>query len=402
MRILQLHAGYRTPAGEDTVVAAEADVLRAAGHEVVQHIEHNPTAAAESVVAVLRSRRNRRAEATVRRRLEQWQPDVAHLHNTWFALSSSVIDAVADHSCPLVMTVHNYRLGCLTSTMFRDAQVCTACVGRSPLRGVLHGCYRESRVLSGFQALEIMSARRRHVLDRIDRFVAPSRFMADRLIDIGLPEDRLVVKPHFIEAAGPRDTDPSTSDEVLFIGRLAVGKGLPTLLRAWEIHADRLRSADVGGARQLTIIGDGPLLGDLREAAPRGVTFAGWLPRDEVRQRMLSARAFVFPSEWYEPFGMVLLEAMSAGLPVVATTSSDAARITMTPGELVVPAADERALADALGELSDGFVDEAGTAARRRYEEHYSPAIGLQDLETLYRDVIADRAAGRTSQEDAG
>ncbi len=96
MRILQLHAGYRTPAGEDTVVHAEAAALRDAGHEVLQIIEHNPHGTGAALRALAKSRYNRSTGAAVAQACRDWTPDVVHVHNTWFALSSSVIDAVAE------------------------------------------------------------------------------------------------------------------------------------------------------------------------------------------------------------------------------------------------------------------------------------------------------------------
>lgn len=391
MRVLQLHAGYRTPAGEDTVVEAEATALRRAGHDVEQATEHNPPGTAAALRALSRSRYNRLTAARVADSCRTDRPDIAHIHNTWFAQSASVIDAVVDAGVPTVMTIHNYRLGCLGGDLFRDNAICTRCVGRSPLGGVLHGCYRDSRVLSAVMAVEVMSTRRRATLERIDRFVAPSAFMADRLVDIGVPSDRLTVKAHFTSDPGVRSAPPSASKDVLFIGRLASAKGLRTLLRAWERAADA-----AGGSRgeplRLTIIGDGPLASEARESAPRGVEFSGWLSQTEVRQRMLSARAFVFPSEWYEPFGMVLIEAMAAGLPVVATTASDAARITGTPSKLVSPAGDERALATCLGQLDDSTVDDVGRLARQRYAEMFSEDVGIDALVDLYDSVISAKA----------
>jgi glycosyltransferase involved in cell wall biosynthesis len=386
MRVLQLHAGYRFPAGEDTVVANEANALRGAGHDVMQHIVANPSQIGPTIRALARSTYNRRAARDVTALVADFGPDVVHVHNTWFALSASVVEAAA-RAAPVVMTVHNYRLGCLSADLFRGDSVCTACVGRRPLPGIVHGCYRGSRALSSLAAIEVMATRRSGVLEEhVVSFVAPSRFMADRLIEIGLPADRVVVKPHFVADPGERTRRPSTSREVLCIGRLAPGKGLPTLLRAWERYANATHGESA--AMELVIIGDGPLAPVLRERAPRGVRFEGWLDRDEVTARMLNARAFVFPSEWYEPFGMVLVEAMSAGLPIIATTASDASRIAGAPNELIVPTGDEQALTDALLGLTDEVVDEVGAHSRRRFEETYTEAAGLAGLERLYADVV--------------
>lgn len=391
MKILQLHAGYRFPAGEDTVVAIEADALSAGGHDVRRHVVANPTAVGPAVKALALSVHNPQAANAVTAEIEEFRPDVVHVHNTWFALSSSVIAATAARDIPVVMTIHNYRLGCLSADLFRGESVCTACVGKLPIRGVLHGCYRDSRLLSAVAAVEVSVTRKRGVLnDNVSRFVAPSAFMRDRLIDIGVRSDRLTVKPHFVADPGPRAHQPSASDDVLYIGRLAAGKGLETLLRAWEQFASSSRTGDLADLR-LSIIGDGPLAPELREIAPRGVDFVGWLSRDEVTRRLLSARAFIFPSAWYEPFGMVLIEALSAGVPIIATNASEAPAITAAPDSLIVPVEDDRALAAAIGCLNDEFVDAVGHANRGRYEEHFTDAVGLRRLEELYDDVRNSR-----------
>ncbi len=389
MKVLILHAGYRVPAGEDTVVANEAAVLAAGGHDVRARVVSNPNELGAAVRVLAKSFHNRDTAAMVRRELAEFRPDIVHIHNTWFALSSSVVDAAAESGTPTVMTVHNYRFGCLSANLFRGDAVCTTCVGRIPLAGVRHGCYRGSRMLSAVAATEVTLTRRRQVFNHgIDRFVAPSRFMADRLIDIGLPADRLTVKPHFVTDRGARSAPPSSSNEVLYIGRLAAGKGLHTLLRAWERFRANPAHPDTTDLT-LSIIGDGPMASELREAAPRGVTFVGWLERDEVMARLLCARAFVFPSVWYEPFGMVLVEALSAGVAMVVTNASEAPVITAVPPELMAPVDDDAALAAALGRLDDRTVDQVGAANRRRFETHYSAEIGLQNLESLYREVIA-------------
>jgi glycosyltransferase involved in cell wall biosynthesis len=383
--MLQLHAGYRFPAGEDTVVANEADALIAGGHEVRPFVVSNPTSFGDAVKALALSVHNPHTAKSVTAAIEEFRPDVIHIHNTWFALSSSVVAAAARSGVPVVMTIHNYRLGCLGADLFRGSSVCTACVGRLPLRGVIHGCYRDSRILSAIAATEVSVTRKRGVLnDHVTRFVAPSAFMRDRLIDIGLPAERLVVKPHFVADPGPRPAPPSASKTVLFVGRLAPGKGLTTLLRAWE---------RLGSDFELSIIGDGPLETELREMAPRSVRFEGWLSRDEVTEQLLTARAFVFPSSWYEPFGMVLVEALSAGVAIIATNASEAAAITATPPSFTVPIEDVDGLATAIASLADDeLVDTVGRANRLRFESHYTPTVGLRLLEQLYADVINESA----------
>ena len=386
MRILQVHARYRVRAGEDTVVDNEAAALARAGHDVVQLTVDNPTEPLATISALARSMHNPSSARRVRERVEAVRPDVVHVHNTWFALSSSAVAAAASTGVPVVMTLHNFRIGCLGTDLFRDGAVCTACVGRSPLPGVLHGCYRDSRALSALQAAEIVATRRRGVLDSsVTRFIAPSQFMADRLADMGIPGERTIVKPHFVDDPGPRRRAPSTSGDILVIGRLAQGKGVDTLLAAWS--SPRQRRA----GERLCVIGDGPLAAQLGVDVADDVEMLGWRSRDEVTARLLDARALVAPSELYETFGMVLVEAMSAGLPVIVTTAAGAAAIVEPPPELLVPPRQPAALAAALDALDDRTVDRAGVANRRRFEQHFSEAVGVTALEAAYGEAIAAR-----------
>ncbi len=382
MKVLQVHAGYRFAAGEDTVVANEAAALRTGGHEVGQFIVPNPPSAVASIAALARSTHNRSVGRQFERMVDSFRPDVVHVHNTWFSISSIPVQVAASRSIPVVMTLHNYRLGCLSTDLFRDGDVCTACVGRSPISGVVHGCYRGSRGLSAIQATEVMVTRRRRVLiDGVARFVAPSAFMGERLIDIGVPAERLVVKPHFTNDPGPRATPPSRSDEVLFVGRVAPGKGAETLVRAWAGSA-------ASTPLQLVVVGDGPLLGELRIGAPPSIRFEGWQSHDDVVARLLAARCLVFPSEWYEPFGMVLIEALSAGLPIATSNASAAAVIAGAPDPLIFPSRDPAAMSGVIDLLvDDAMIDAEGRAARSRYESSYSEAAGLAALESLYHDV---------------
>ena len=110
--ILQLHTRYRQRGGEDRVVEAEAELLRCAGHESEQLIADNPVSAARTATACSPSSNPPWAQA-VRAEPRAFRPDVAHLHNTWYAMSPSVVEELRRAQVPVVMTVHNYRLACL-------------------------------------------------------------------------------------------------------------------------------------------------------------------------------------------------------------------------------------------------------------------------------------------------
>ena len=144
LKVLQVHNQYRELGGEDTVVAMEAAILRNGGHEVFPYRFSNATNLAGTGVSLLASSWNPRSAARIRRVIEETRPDVAHVHNTWWAASPSIVSALNDAGVPTVVTLHNYRLVCANAMLFRDGKPCEDCVGSHPWHAVRHRCYRGS------------------------------------------------------------------------------------------------------------------------------------------------------------------------------------------------------------------------------------------------------------------
>jgi glycosyltransferase involved in cell wall biosynthesis len=192
----------------------------------------------------------------------------------------------------------------------------------------------------------------------------------------GFDPSRIVVKPHFCPDPGARRRAPSEADEVLFVGRLAPGKGLERAVRAWSTRA----GADRDGLT-LRVLGDGPARAAAERDASADVVFEGWLDAPALHARMLQARALLFASEWLEPFGLVLIEALAAGLPVIGSDVGDTPAIVGDAGVLVPP----RLLATALDVLGDGArLDALGRQARARWEARFSPEVAAPALQAVY------------------
>jgi glycosyltransferase involved in cell wall biosynthesis len=280
------------------------------------------------------------------------------------------------------MTLHNYRLLCAGGELVRDGEPCERCVGSHPWHSVYYGCFRQSRIASVPAAATIsINRRRRTWVDNVDRFAALTSFARSRFVAGGLPEEKIEVLPNVVADPGPRNSPPSDSDVVLFVGRLTAVKGVATLARAWE-------SARPRGLR-LRVIGAGPLAGAF-EGVP-GVELTGWLSPEQVRAEMLQARALVFPSEWYEGMPMTLLEAFAAGLPVVGSQIGSVAEIVGRSGaEWLVRPGDVDAWAEAFGRLAAGSgLATASATVRSVFERDHTTAAGLERLVSLYTGARA-------------
>jgi glycosyltransferase involved in cell wall biosynthesis len=314
MRLLLVHNYYRFGGGEDTVFAAEQALLRQHGHEVSEYVEDNRRIAEmPRLAAAGQCIWSWTSQYNLQRVLGDEPWDVVHFHNTFPLISPSAYYVCRQLRIPVVQTVHNYRLLCPAATLFRNGRPCEDCLGKTIYwPGALHSCYRGSYAQSAVAAAMVALHRLlRTWQEQVDVYIAPTEFVRNKLIEGGFPKDRIAVKPHFVHP------DPGIAkhqeDYALFVGRLVPEKGLSTLLAAWE---------KVGDIR-LKIAGEGPLLEEImtriRQRRLRHVELLGQLPRPDVHEVLRKARVLIFPSAWYEPFGMILAEAFACGVPAIAS-----------------------------------------------------------------------------------
>ncbi|MBO1750290.1 glycosyltransferase family 4 protein [Actinotalea sp. BY-33] len=393
MRILVVHNRYRTgqPSGEDVVVDQDLRVLADAGHDVRTYQRESDDIATWGLAArgVLPARVlwSPGDAAAVRRSIEDSRPDVMHVHNTFPVISPSVLGAARRRGVPVVATLHNYRLFCASGTLLREGRPCTRCIDRSPLPGLVHGCYRGSRLATApVTASVALHGALRTWTHGVNRFVVMTEFARSMVTRAGLPEAQVVVRPHGVSEA-PQVRD-GAGDGFLYVGRLSHEKGIDLLIDAWDNRLGRLE-----------VIGDGDLATDLRRrVADRAldVVFLGSLPQAEVRCRMASARALVVPSRAYETFGLSAVEAMAAGVPVVVAGHGALAELAERTGAGVTHLPnDVEDLRRALGRMDPETAVALGRRARAAYLAHYSMAGAVGALEAIYRDVVREGAEAR-------
>jgi glycosyltransferase involved in cell wall biosynthesis len=391
LRVLVVHNRYRSeqPSGENNVVDQEVALLAEGGHDVSLFERRSDDISAMSLpgkVAVpLRVPWNRAVRAELAAKLRAERPDVVHIHNTFPLLSPSVVAACADAGVPAVATLHNYGMVCPPGTLYRDGRVCTDCVGGAPLPAVRHGCYRGSKAASAPMAASLLLNRRRWWSD-VTRFFCISGAQREILVQAGMPADRLSVKHNFVADPGVRRL--GTGQHVLFLGRLTAEKGVSLLMTAWDKVA-----ADGGLGVPLVLAGTGPMQDEVvRWAEGRDdVRYVGLQDKDECRELTARATAVVAPSVWLEAFGLVVVEAMAAGVPAIAADHGAFPELVEdgVTGLLHRPD-DVESLAASLRSVVGVRNTEMGEAARRRYERGFTPAVGLERLIAGYEAAIAD------------
>ena len=318
--------------------------------------------------------------------IDRSRPDIFHLHNPYPLISPQVIRTATRRGIPVVQTVHNYRHICMTGTFFRDGQVCEDCDGkRAPWPGMLHGCYRGSRAQSAVMTAALTF--HRSTWELVDQFLPVSAYVGQRLASLGIPDDRITVKPNPVADPGPPS---SPGRDVLFAGRLDEEKGVRLLLDAW--HRSGIED------RSLLIAGDGPLAGLVETAAATcaSISWLGLVPSEVVGRLMESCGIVVVPSTWFEGFPRTIAEAYSRGRPVITTDHGALSGVVTRDTGWTVPM-DPGAWASALTTAVSSDLTSRARCARDYYERHLQPDHVLAQQLSVYSDL----AAGRGRSGDA-
>ena len=390
MKIVIVHNTYQQPGGEDTVFRNECDLLKSAGHEVVVYQRSNDEISQYVAVRQLAlAKRTIWASDTrqeFRKLLLRERPDIVHVHNTFVMVSPSIYWACRDAHVPVVQTLHNYRLLCPGAKFFRDGKVCEECLEHGVWRSVRYGCHRGSSTATAVVAAMVTTHRFLGTWSRlIDYFFAPTEFARLKFIEGGLPPEKILVKPNFV------DPDPGEGhgdrSYALFVGRLSYEKGLRTLLAAW---------ASLGNNIPLHIVGDGPLRSELEEYAQQhaisNLFFRGRMAWKETMEVMKGARCLVFPSECYEgALPLTVVEAFACGTPVIASRlgamqdliTDRSTGLHFTPG-------DPKDLASKVRQawMNPSDLDAMRKQARRTYEANYTPTRSYEILLETYERAI--------------
>ncbi|MGM0506591.1 MAG: glycosyltransferase family 4 protein, partial [Bacteroidota bacterium] len=270
----------------------------------------------------------------------------------------------------------------------------------SAWRTVPDGVYRESMLQTAVVAHLIEYHRKRGTWDRVpDLLIVLTEFAKAKLVEGGIPEEKMVVKPNFTEDpfktvlegtpnSDLRDHsafgDPSRKPVFLYVGRISPEKGVEDLIEAWKRRNPEAT---------LRLVGDGPLRASLQKSSVHcpDIEWRGAVVHEEVLREMACARALLFPSRWYEGFPMTLVESFACGCPIIATDIGSQGSI-VREGEtgLKVPAGDPDAIVEKVQRLIENpeLAHRMGEKARHTYESNYSPIRNLERLEVIYEEAV--------------
>jgi glycosyltransferase involved in cell wall biosynthesis len=307
-RVLLLHNRYRVEGGEERSVELQLRALERAG---VPHrlLERRSAGAgrAQAATALLRGGAGEQEVATAVRELEA---DVVHVHNMQPLFGPRALAAARGAGARVVLHLHNVRLFCAIGVASRDGRPCFRCHHRFTAPGLVLNCRASLPEAAVYAAA--LSLHQPAVFRAVDRFAAPSRYAREQLALLGVPADRIEVLPHYLPAEAFAERSRAGEGRyVLAAARLSAEKGIDAAVAASAVARVPLRVA-----------GEGPEAERLSALAARlgaPVEFLGRVPRREMAGLLAGAAAVVQPSRYHEFSPFAVLEAMAAGVPVVAT-----------------------------------------------------------------------------------
>lgn len=377
MKILVVHNFYQDPGGEDAVFHQEVNELQKK-HDV-EILTFQNKKKIIGLFQFLLYPFNFFAAWKLKKKISLFKPQVIHVHNIHYASGPIIFTTAHLFKIPTVFTLHNYRLLCPSATLFYNGAVYTESVGKAfPWDAVKKGVLDNSIFKTFWTALTYKLHTWLGTWGKISLYLPLTHFAKNLIVNstLGIPENRILVKPNFISA--PIDVKPVASEApyFIFLGRLTEEKGIYQLLKAFS---------DQEGVN-LKIIGDGPLKSVVESFASKSnrVEYLGFKPSNEVPAYISGSIGLIFPSIWFEGFPMVILETLALKVPLFISKIVAASDIIVDHenGYLINP--------DSFNGSLKNIVDLkiVGNKGYQTFEEHFTKEKIMLRLENMYKKLL--------------
>ncbi|WP_345952711.1 glycosyltransferase [Mucilaginibacter sp. PAMB04168] len=382
MRILLIHCAYHYLGGEDVTVAKELDLLRSKGNEVELLLFSNNSV---PLFNLLQLPFNIKSYLATEKKISEFKPDIVHIHNLHFTGSTSVLYAVKKRAA-VVYTLHNYRLICPSGTLFSKGKLYLRSLKTTfPLNAVFNRVYKGSALLTMWLSATIWLNHTLGVWKLVNRFIVLTDY-SKKLIEesqLSVKQAQLVIKPNFTEHN--ESAHSIRNNEFLYVGRLSDEKGIQVLMDAFT-----------NSSLSLNIIGDGPYKEQVLAATKvnANIKYIGFQDKENISKAMSECTALIFPSIWYETFGLTIIEAFAVSTPVIAANIGAASSlISHGVNGLHFEPGNAESLRKTIN-LWDKYAESEKHKFRENavntYMKYYTPDNNYEQLIDIYNQAISE------------
>lgn len=313
-RVLIVHNYYQIPGGEDTVVENEKEMLEDNGHEVFMYTRHNNEIKEKGIIGKLllpfETIYSFKTVRDIKKIVKNKKIDIVHVHNTFPLISPSIYKVSKKCGVKLVQTIHNYRLICAGAMLYRNEHICIKCIENNKKYAMKYKCYRNSYIQTGLVLVSNYINKKIKSFENVDKYICLSEFSKSKISSFIEPS-KIVIKSNFEDYNKKINYNNSKRDYFLYIGRLDKTKGIDILIKSWK-NIER---------EKLIVIGTGDLENEIKDYISKfkldNIELKGRLHKDDAMKYICEAKSLIFPSQCYETFGLVIIEALKRGTPVI-------------------------------------------------------------------------------------
>ncbi|MEY8752382.1 glycosyltransferase family 4 protein [Alkalicoccobacillus gibsonii] len=353
----------------------------------VDNIDYSKTGIIEKVKLAGKIIYSTEAKRNLNSLLDMNRIELAHLHIFQHQLSPSILFPLKKQGIPIVYTVHDLKMLCPNYKMLTNGSVCEKCKGGKFYNATLNKCTKNSYLKSAINTFEAYVHSFLNIYtDYIDHFITPSDFYRQKLLEWGVPENKVTFIPNFVDTT-KYEPVYKTEKYFLYLGRLSEEKGIMTLLEAIKKSKENI---------QLKIVGGGPLENELEEFVisnnlQNKVTLEGFKSGEDLDNLISKCKAVVMPSEWYENGPLSLIESFAKGKIVIGSKIGGIPEhidefkngFLFEPGNVL----ELSEKLNYVNNLEDEVIEEMGRNSRNKVEEIYNEDYHFKKLLSIYESV---------------
>ena len=244
--------------------------------------------------------------------IQDHKPDIAHLGNIHSHLTPSIIDVLNENNIPIIWTLHDFELLCPNIHFISNGKICEDCKVSKYYMCSINKCKKGSLPASIIASIKSYVHYFMYFQDKVDFFITPSDFMRNKFIDYGWDQNKLIHMQNFLTNKDNHFLEKKSSNKyIVYFGGLSPWKGVGTLIKS-IIGLEKIK---------LIIMGDGELRSEIVNSIENidNIEYIGFQKMDKLRSILSQSLFVVVPSECYENCPYSILEAMSMGIPTIAS-----------------------------------------------------------------------------------
>ncbi len=326
MKVLLVHNVYRSYGGEDTAVSNKIKLLESNNITVKLFSANNIEIDGflEKFKIFFTSIFSLKTAKKFNKTIKEFEPDIIEVHNIFPLISPSIFFEAQKMKIPLFYYLHNYRFICGSSLLKSKNKCCEKCNGNF-FKAIINKCYRNSFL--GSLSLAIGNLLHKSVLktwsNKVDYFIIMNERNIKHYTNYGIDINKIFLLPHF-SFMGDK-SKKNKEDFALFVGEFSKKKGIHTLIKAFRGINYKLKligqvknknSEVIKGLKNEQNINLNKI-GYIDDK--KNIENIGYVDNNEIDKYYSKANFTIFPSEWDEPFGYVLIESFANHTPVIAS-----------------------------------------------------------------------------------